>query len=153
MTSKAREDCIDVKKWVMSPKERVREEYQGPPPTQRAGDSLDSVSPSHRMSDASRSHRWPCSYSNLQRVSLSVGMLYDASSSTNTCTVNHRLVCQSICRYFGENIDMRNKDLVKSLCDEMCDASRFRNRYLEKVTDSLGTTGLQIPRKNGDAAC
>jgi len=40
----AREDCISVKKWVMQPKERVKEEYYGPPPTQKASDSLDAVS-------------------------------------------------------------------------------------------------------------
>ncbi|EAU86127.2 hypothetical protein CC1G_03338 [Coprinopsis cinerea okayama7 len=39
----SREDCIDVRKWVMSPKDRVRDEYHGPPPTQRAGDSLDAL--------------------------------------------------------------------------------------------------------------
>ncbi|KAH6911482.1 P-loop containing nucleoside triphosphate hydrolase protein [Coprinopsis sp. MPI-PUGE-AT-0042] len=83
----SREDCIAVKKWVMSPKERVREEYQGPPPTQRAGHSLDS--------------------------------LFKFAESITVC----RHV--SICRYFGENIDMRNKDLVKSLCDEMCDVCKY----------------------------
>ncbi|KAJ2913814.1 hypothetical protein MD484_g6593, partial [Candolleomyces efflorescens] len=47
----SREDCVDVKRLVMRPKERIQEEYEGPPPTQRASNSLDAL---FRMADNPR---------------------------------------------------------------------------------------------------
>ncbi|RXW24089.1 hypothetical protein EST38_g1747 [Candolleomyces aberdarensis] len=78
----SREDCVDVKRLVMRPRERVQEEYEGPPPTQRASNSLDAA----------------------------------------------------ICRYFGEQIDTKDAELVKSYCKQMCDVCKYPQKTLQRHT-------------------
>ncbi|KAF5334309.1 hypothetical protein D9611_014135 [Ephemerocybe angulata] len=87
----AREDCIDVKKWVMMPKDRpFKGECEGPPPTQRASDSL--------------------------------AALFKMAENPKLC----RHV--AICRYFGEEIDEKDEDVVKTLCNQMCDVCKTPER-------------------------
>lgn len=93
----SREDCISVKKLVMMPKERpYKEEYEGPPPTQQASNSLDA--------------------------------LFKMAENPKLC----RHV--AICRYFGEQIDAKDKKVLKSYCDNMCDVCKFPDRTLHSYT-------------------
>ncbi|KAJ2936451.1 hypothetical protein H1R20_g643, partial [Candolleomyces eurysporus] len=78
----SREDCVDVKRLVMRPRERIQEEHEGPPPTQRASNSLDAA----------------------------------------------------ICRYFGEQIDIKDAELVKSYCKQMCDVCKYPQKTLQRHT-------------------
>ncbi|TFK23047.1 ATP-dependent DNA helicase [Coprinopsis marcescibilis] len=113
----SREDCIDVKKWVMSPKDRVKEDCYGPPPTQRAGDSLDA--------------------------------LFNFAENITTC----RHV--SICRYFGEKIDTKDKEFMKTLCDDMCDVCKYpektATRHARLSDIEVGECRLMV-RKSNDLA-
>ncbi|KAF6748488.1 P-loop containing nucleoside triphosphate hydrolase protein [Ephemerocybe angulata] len=87
----SREDCIDVKKWVMMPKDRpFKGECEGPPPTQRASDSL--------------------------------AALFKMAENPKLC----RHV--AVCRYFGEVIDEKDEDVMKTLCNQMCDVCKTPDR-------------------------
>ncbi|KAI0043156.1 P-loop containing nucleoside triphosphate hydrolase protein [Auriscalpium vulgare] len=86
----SREDVIQVKKFVsMSHNQRqvTADMNDGPPPSQRAIDSLTA--------------------------------LINLVENTDVC----RHV--SLCRYFGEVIDIRNPDVMKNYCDKMCDVCKY----------------------------
>ncbi|KAL4081135.1 P-loop containing nucleoside triphosphate hydrolase protein [Scleroderma citrinum] len=57
-----------------------------------------------------------------QRSEDSLQKLIDFAEAVDTC----RHV--SICRYFGETIDTTDEEIVKSLCDKMCDVCKYPDK-------------------------
>ncbi|KAM5533615.1 hypothetical protein V8D89_012728 [Ganoderma adspersum] len=57
-----------------------------------------------------------------QRASDSLSALLNFAENVNLC--RHVLIC----RYFGENIDLRDPEVAKQYCNEMCDVCKYPNK-------------------------
>ncbi|PIL22391.1 transporter [Ganoderma sinense ZZ0214-1] len=57
-----------------------------------------------------------------QRASDSLSALLNFAENVNLC--RHVLIC----RYFGENIDLRDPEVTKKYCNEMCDVCKYPNK-------------------------
>lgn len=94
----SREDALYSKRLAtISNANRVKEDNEGLPPTQRAIDSISAL-------------------------------IQFAESST---------ICRhvSICRYFGEAIDVTDKELVKTFCNRMCDVCKYPNKVQQQISN------------------
>ncbi|KAI1793293.1 ATP-dependent DNA helicase [Ganoderma leucocontextum] len=57
-----------------------------------------------------------------QRAADSLSVLLDFAENINIC--RHVLIC----RYFGEKIDLRDSEVTKQYCNEMCDVCKYPNK-------------------------
>lgn len=67
------------------------------------------------------------------------------SSSNQNCG---SFYLQSICRYFGEAIDVTDKELVKTFCNRMCDVGFFTTTQLLSLWLTTDSQGLQISQQS-----